>query len=77
MPLLQDAYVTYWTVAGYHGVNWSKPHNQKLYASTRANPEDSMTFVRLKTNPMQVKNMNAVRATPRNVDCRGEAAAAG
>ena len=62
---------------GYHEENWSKPHSQKLYARTKANPDDSTTLVRFKANPMQVKNMNAVKATPRKVDWRGEAAAAG
>jgi hypothetical protein len=43
----------------------------------RANPEDSIMFVRRSTNPITVKNTNAVKATPRRVDERGEAAAVG
>ena len=36
-----------------------------------------MTFVRLIANPIQVRNIKAVKATPSSVDCSGDAAAAG
>lgn len=36
-----------------------------------------MTFVRLRTNPIHVRNMKAVRAAPRRVEAKGEEAAAG
>ena len=43
----------------------------------RARPEDSMTFVRRNTNPMNVRKRKAVSATPRSVDDNGDSAAAG
>lgn len=43
----------------------------------RANPEDSMILVLLKAKPMTVRKRNAVKATPRSVDDKGDAAAAG
>lgn len=76
VPFYKDI-ITHWAAAGYHEENWSKPHSQKLYAKTKANPDDSTTLVRFIAKPMHVKNMNAVKATPRKVDWRGEAAAAG
>jgi hypothetical protein len=42
-----------------------------------ASPEDSMMFVRLKANPIKVRNIKAVTAAPRRVDDKGEEAAAG
>jgi hypothetical protein len=43
----------------------------------RAKPDDSMIFVRRSTNPITVKNTNAVKATPTRVDESGEDAAVG
>jgi len=48
-----------------------------LYAMTRVRSEDSMTFVRLRKNPMSVKKTKAVSATPRKVDDNGVEAEAG
>jgi len=42
-----------------------------------ARPEDSMMFVLLKTKPMKVRKRNAVIATPKRVEERGDEAAAG
>lgn len=43
----------------------------------RANPDDSMIFVRRNPKPMKVRKMKAVKATPKRVDDNGEEAAAG
>jgi len=43
----------------------------------RARPDDSTMFVRRSTKPMNVRNMKAVRATPKRVDDNGVEAAAG
>jgi hypothetical protein len=53
----------------------SNPQSQTLYAKKSARQEDSMTFVRRNPNPMNVKNMNAVNATPRSVEVKGLVAA--
>jgi hypothetical protein len=42
-----------------------------------ASPEDSMTFVRRKPNPMKVRKTNAVNAAPSSVADKGDMAAAG
>lgn len=42
-----------------------------------ARPDDSMMFVRLMTKPMKVRKTKAVTATPRRVEDKGDAAAAG
>lgn len=55
----------------------SKPHNQILYARNSAIADDSMTFVRLRLNPMKVRKTNAVKAEPSSVAESGDAAAAG
>jgi hypothetical protein len=43
----------------------------------RAREDDSMIFVLLRTNPMMVRNRNAVNATPSKVEDSGVEAAAG
>lgn len=55
----------------------SKPQSHILYARTRDNADDSMTFVRRMLNPMRVRKTNAVNAAPRRVEDRGELAAEG
>lgn len=48
-----------------------------MYAIKRANPLDSMMFVRRNAKPMTVRKMKAVNPTPSRVEDNGDEAAAG
>ena len=69
--------VTHYATGGAQFEIWSNPQSQTLYARNRARHEDSMMLVLRSTNPMIVKKMNAVKATPSRVEESGDEAAAG